>query len=566
MVKGKKPVPTPRKPYLPAGLVNATEETSDDDDDDYEPMSSSIPADLQDLNCEIDLLQNVTDLPPLSDLKYLDKLQKNAQRKMPACSKSSGAGMLAFVSPNERKRVLDANDDGEYLTVGFSIGDSSKDDNDDEYYLPVLPDKTFPVSSVSKGKNKALNNQQNVVHRKITTEANGPQKLLKWKRSQGSIFAEEMINLMSSGDESPQFPPSNDDEVGRSSLHSYMEIDGKDRPMRVISTASSEPVYIGLEEGPADYISPVQSPSKSYECTTRDATKCLISPPDLFPKSESLLREQEICYMKSDEKFSQEYMEDSLTESTVRNPEATFTNPSKQGTKTKKIIRALKQQTFGMNKKKKNFSPVISSPKLPLIPPRKKPTEDITGQLSSLLDSDQTDCLNSPSNLDQSLCSHTSVSASPTPITVTAIVEETTLNHADMSPTQPVTFINTATRPLYRACSDAGFETKGSLGDSFSRTSSLCSKPESNNDMSGDDDDEEPVLRSLVTTTRHNRLNSTGSKNRVLEDSLTLNSFSIQPVVGYFTCQGGTLSSRESGVRVTIPVDAVPKGKRQKLW
>ena len=535
-VKGKKPVPTPRKTYSPEGVIGDGDDDDSSDDDGYTPMSTTI-AELNELKNEIDLLQNIAKMPSLHSKANQPGLLQIGKGMLVS---SSGYTRVGFVSPVERKRVLDAGGKKGNVTVGFSLSDISDDDESGELYLPILPD--------TKITNGRFNND--VVHRRLTTDSISQKQLLaiNWERTQGSLFAEEMINMIDD-DTYYQIPVSKNKKI-RESSHSYMEIND-DRlrsfggiPLRVVSTTSLEPVYIQAEEGCEEYVHPEIFSTNPVETST-----CPVTPPNVFPKSKSLLREQERCSVDPPPKEMETINELS---NNVFVPLRTK--------KSEKLINVFKPSAFGLKKKKKQLTHVISSPRLPLYPPNRKASDS---QLDKSLSSSEFDFADLSSSFGNPGNDHSnlsvSVSRSPSPL---ATIEDTPFDDSPVESDQSLTSIkNTYTQPiLRRTLSESVVKNTAIITQRQSSTTSLNSSIHEHQS-----NDEEPLTHSLLVTNRI-RSNTGAPRLKLPEETGLPSSFGNKRVLGYFTCQGGTLASRESGVHISIPPDAVPKGKRQKIW
>ncbi len=535
-MKAKKPIPTPRK--LCSSQELPVTNDSSDDEDGYTPMSATID-ELRNLKSEIDLLESVADLPPLHSVS-----EGKPQKSGDVFTKSPSPVKLGFVSPAERKRVLVGSDSNgvvkTHVTVGFSIGESSDGDEETtEFYLPVLPDTKY-INGISNGGGVKSNDiiSKDVIHRRLTTEDNVRQKGNNWKRTQGSIFAEEMIDMMSTDDDYYPIPHIHDKDRVRQSSHSYMEIDEnrlRHLPVGMLPNRSTEPVYIQAEEGCEDeYVHPSHFFGNRLDHLV--ASSCPISPPNVFPKSMSLLREQEQC--------SIDYIPRDFD---LRVPIQSIPvdEQHKQIKKPGKLKNVLKTQPFATNKRKKNkLSPIISSPRLPLYPPNNRRIRLNGADLDSSLCSSESD-IHKP--LHTKLPLSTSVSLSPSPLTPTSPLDSPSESHSPPSQS-PL---------LQRTCSDIAMNKI--VAHRRSSTMSTCSNPE----ITSENNNETPTQ--TITTTKQNR--PVTPKARGLEESGSGgNSVESKRVFGYFTYQGGTLSSRESSAHVIIPQGAVPKGKRQKLW
>lgn len=518
LAKVKKPIPTPRKTSLTviaAQVDNSSSTEEDDDDDDYTPMSTSISK-MQDshLRNEISIRQQ-TDLPPL-----LNFTKPHSQNEITAHALEK-ADDVTFFSSSEHKKVLDAanSSNRDKVIIGFS--DNSDNEDSTEYYLPILP------ADQKRKNNPTIQSQAdgggNVIHRRIATEKNGHD----WKRSQGSIFAEEMIDFYYLS------PSSVEDKKNRASSHSYMEIDEsrlRKYPARAMSpTNSNDPVYVQAEQDTYIIVQHSSSSDDDYTCSNLDKeVRCPISPPDLIPKSKSLLREL-------DEPVQEQ-------QSPLEHPRKSKKSPN--------LIKALKTQQFVINKKKKKLLPVISSPRLPLYPPSMK-TENLS---ESEVDS-------TSSRFNELSGRHfisKSLSLSPLPIVESAsLIDECLTTETDyieidrpLSSSSPPSPCN-----IYRTSSDAVMHINPSL-----RQRRLSSS----NSNSGSGPDDNDVIAATANKQTY-QLNTVGGSSRLrgIEDS---NNYTNKRMVGYFTSQGGTLQSRESGVYMVVPVDAIQNGKRQKLW
>ena len=504
-------------------------------------MSATID-ELRNLKSEIDLLGSVADLPPLHTVSKHD--EGKPQKSRDVFTNSPSPVKLGFVSPTEKKRVLDTSSNGvkTHVTVGFSIGESSDGDEETtKYYLPVLPDTKY-MNSFNNGAGGKSNSTspKDVIHRRLTTEDNVRQKGNNWKRTQGSLFAEEMIDMMSIDENYYPIPHLHDKDRVRQSSHSYMEIDEnrlRHIPVGMLPNGSTEPVYIQAEEGCEDeYISPSHFIGNRVDHLV--ASSCPISPPNVFPKSMSLLREQEQC--------SVDYIPHNFDSRVPAQSIIAVDAQHKQTKKSGKLKNVLKTQPFTTNRRKKNkLEPIISSPRLPLYPPNNRRIRLNGIDLDSSLCSSESDI---HQTLHKKLPLSTSVSLSPSPLTPTSPLDSPTESHS--TPSQSPL--------LQRTCSDIAVNKI--VAHRRSSTMSTFSNPEIKSEIS----DETPTQ--LVTTTRQNRPITPGRVRGLEELSSGGNSVESKRVFGYFTYEGGTLSSRESSAYVVIPQGAVPKGKRQKLW
>ena len=519
--KGKKPVPTPRKTYSP----------DSSDEDDYTPMSATI-AEIHELKNEIDLLQSVAKMPPL----------QHANTNHNGLLQMSKGILTGSSSPSGNTRVGFENPKRGNVTVGFSVCDSSDGDETSEYYLPVLPDT------------KQTNNND-VIHRRITTDPNSQKQqmlLADWKRTQGSLFAEEMIDLMDP-DTYYQIPDSKNNLKIRESSHSYMEIDDRLRnfhiPLRVVSASSLEPVYIQAEDGCEEYVQPKML---SRNAADTNSGRCPVTPPIIFPKSESLLREQERCLVNP---IPKGIMEDSITElsSSINSDTDRSRTKSK---KSEKLIKVFKNQSFGV-KKKKQLKHVISSPRLPLYPPNRKALESHLEKSLSSSESDIGEPSPSPHNNHSN--NHTklsaSVSLSPLPL---ATIKDTPFDDSPIESDQSVETTSSQQILRHRTVSEAA----------GIRNNAILSQRQSSSSLNSNSQEQHSSIEdaSPIVSANRNRSNTSAPRLRLSEEYSLPNSFPNKRVLGYFTCQGGTLASRESGVHISIPQDAVMKGKRQKIW
>lgn len=207
-----------------------------------------------------------------------------------------------------------------------------------------------------------------------------------WKRSQGSIFAQEMINIMSEKEASYQPVPVFHNK--HSNARPLMQDQQGEEPTPPQIPARPPQTYIreadsSDEEPSSDYYAPVHPPD-SIANRMKDVSDNTLTPPGLPPKSKSLLREQGIDtppqsptpYLKPI-KSKSEKKRSLVTSNVVSSPlEASVEKSSKSGLKAKDVIRALRKQALEPDstpqKPKKRASPEISAPRIPLALPTKR--------------------------------------------------------------------------------------------------------------------------------------------------------------------------------------------------
>ena len=201
-----------------------------------------------------------------------------------------------------------------------------------------------------------------------------------WKRSQGSIFAQEMINLMSEKSTTytpvPVFHNKHSNSCELKSNVSPPPIPVRP-PQTYIQEADSS------DEEPTDYIyAPVHPPDSIANRMKMDSKNSTLTPPGLPPKSKSLLREQGLCtppqsptpYLKPIKSKSEKknfVVGSSSPTDAMQNSEKS----SKSGLRAKDVIRALRKQTVdtdSTHKPKKKSSPEISAPRIPMALPAKR--------------------------------------------------------------------------------------------------------------------------------------------------------------------------------------------------
>ena len=282
----KRPVPTPRKGNSPS--ASTPEESrheideSDNEDNEYvyelieeyrketkttatggkEERDSPSSSNLKELQSEIELLEDIINLPPLGEDKATteEAATDNASNKTRTKVSKSSSSVSAREIPRRdtpkllkelRKGVVtdvETTPEEEYIkmsSVRPLLLSLDKEDEENEYHVPVVPYKTgqrsntaitsndraditlssstvpssnsvaFSSSVMQEGERPVDEEEEPVeeqnqymtmrhpvtsppspVLRSRSTQGKGGQSSSGWKRSQGSIFAQEMINYM----------------------------------------------------------------------------------------------------------------------------------------------------------------------------------------------------------------------------------------------------------------------------------------------------------------------------------------------------------------------------------
>ena len=386
----KKPMPTPRKN---SPSTDPSKEETDSDYEDMNEFSKNSTQVLKKLQSEIDLLQDIVKLPPLGETEDKANVSTKMSHKKATKSQSNNVPVSRRVTPKSlkelRKGVVTDVDtcEEEYITMSPVNNQLVSDEDESEYYLPVLPS----LVSKESDEDQYMEMHNPYCNEKSSNNSNCPTRAMKrnppvniklsdqisnWKRSQGSIFAQEMINFMGE----------------QESL--YCKIPEK-RPIR--GTPSYQPLLIPPSVPPClpvgttglavndSYTSLAQPSLNNLPAFQLSSLKNVgtfsigdtLCPPVLPPKSESLLREQGIYPNQSPSGAPQAKSEKKKLKVTGSSPlegsaKGELTQSSSAFTNAKDIIRALKKQTFSSNSKSKSQDKKSTATRKPLALPTKK--------------------------------------------------------------------------------------------------------------------------------------------------------------------------------------------------
>ena len=396
---------------------------------------------LQKLKSEIDLLQDVVNLPPLgeqknsplSDVCFKEEEEKHVvsnkhqpavkslshsdvsikRRNTPKSQRDLRRGVVTdgAVYPEEEPYIAMNSTNSLSLSMELPNFQNSNKPRTSNYYMPVISDASVaPVSSPPSISQPMHNGDIPSNIDPVIAD-----KWSKWKRSQGSLFAQEMIDFMvGQEDNFYQIPVSRRAKLQRARVkipeleetwHEYVESDPPKCTDPFISKSIPNYGEINQINGfpPVPVrppVPPVITSSKGEEreeymyasvmhggrnkvFPTKDlgvyslagSVGNVVHPPSVPPKSESLLREQGVYPLPS---IPASYIQpislkgkrigiSPLEKSVKAEVGSPVSSPSKSGIKAKNIIRV-----FRKPKKLKNHSPVITSPKIPMIPPNKR--------------------------------------------------------------------------------------------------------------------------------------------------------------------------------------------------
>jgi hypothetical protein len=295
----KRPVPVPRR--SPTKEINSKR--------DKEPSKAA----LKQLKSEIELLENIVNLPSLSSLEEQCIVPANKTQSAIMCRDTD-------VDQKDLRRdvVTDLTpQDEEYIFMDVSAMRKSNQ------YLPILKDDEDLDDYEYMSMNPSLINRQSPTSppklARITQQKPSLNELLKdWKRSQGSIFALEMINFMGEQENAysnipkvKRIPEIRDSFDSDTESQKYIDItkgspdhsqsQSPPPPLSLISTslplnsAHPPPVPSRPLVGPAapKLVSMGSNPIFVSKVAKNAETPPTDAPPILHPKSESLLREQE---------------------------------------------------------------------------------------------------------------------------------------------------------------------------------------------------------------------------------------------------------------------------------
>lgn len=463
----KRPMPTPRTSVPDDSLKSPSQQTpsptqsltSSSISVAFLPENSKAGSMLQELQSELDLLQDVLSLPIISTE------DKKAHRPVTQTN-SQTAPIKRRTTPKSQKElrrgvVTDPEGDDEYImmrALPLVIGRQGRSTSDlvhlpvapqgnnrihpnsqpsssrsSEYYMTVLSESgtaTRGQSTDSEESNTYMStNQQNdKMVKAVSTdngrkqEGNAPSRkalaanLKDWKRSQGSIFAQEMINFMTDFEPKPRRPfrskTTAELRIPTGSWHEYVDIDFEQDgdkasclyhlppkipprpnviPPRLLprktafarppSSGSVEYMYapFAVNSSNAPHIKRSHSHNSKVPlipppCKSRGAAGgSALAPPILPPKSESMLREHMILQQQEQEqpsaylipisskpqaKSGKRYKLKKILQSKGRKffqpspSPPAKSNPAGFLMSTKDVIRALKQETV-LGKSKK---------------------------------------------------------------------------------------------------------------------------------------------------------------------------------------------------------------------
>ena len=431
----KKPMPTPRKN---SPLTDPNKEESDSDYEDMNAFSKNSTHVLKKLQSELDLLQDIVKLPPLGETEAKANVPTKMSHKKATKSQSNNVPVSHRMTPKSLKELrkgvvtdLDSCEE-EYITMSSINNQLLSDEGESEYYLPVLPDLLSKESDEDQymemhnphSNDKCPNNSMGSTHAMkrdppVNVKLSG--QISNWKRSQGSIFAQEMINFMGKQEslycKIPEKRPVRDSSSYQPLLPPFPVPSHSPQGTTGLTLNDS---YTSLAQPSLNNLPPLQMSSVKHVGTFNIGDT--LSPPVLPPKSESLLREQGIYPNQSLSDPHQIKGEKKKLKVTGSSPlegsaKGELTQSSSAFTNAKDIIRALKKQTFSSNSKSKSPDKKSTSPRKPLALPSKKLDDlpDIPGSQVTNKDYTSLDLILERSNSSPDIIDHKRTQSSQSP-------------------------------------------------------------------------------------------------------------------------------------------------------